>query len=52
MKMIFVLITIIWLFVGFCGVMNCKKDRVHWEMIIFVSVFPFFPIIAKFCGLI
>ena len=51
----FVVIILIWLFVGFLGIMqNVRKDsnRVNYEMILFFLSVPFIPVVAKFCGLI
>lgn len=52
MKILFVIIILIWAFIGFLGVLNCKKDRVNFEMIIFLTTVPFIPMVAKWCGLI
>lgn len=51
-KVIFAIVILAWLFCGFCGIINCKKDRVHWDMIGFMLFFPFIPLIAHLCGLI
>lgn len=48
---VFMLFIFAWFFVGVCGVANCKKDRVNYEMIAFIGVTPVIPLIAKFCGL-
>ena len=45
---IFMIFILVWSFVGICGVVNCKKDRVNYEMIAFLVVVPFIPLIAKF----
>ena len=50
----FVIIILIWLFVGFLGVIqNARKNsnRVNYEMILFFLFVPFIPVVAKFCGL-
>lgn len=52
MKILFVILIFLWMFIGFIGIMNCKKDRVHFEMIIFMIFALFIPLIAKWCGLI
>lgn len=52
LKVIFVLIIIVWLFVGFLGNLHCKENRVNYEMIVFMLFVPFIPLIAKACGLI
>jgi hypothetical protein len=52
MKLVFCLIILVWLFVGFLGLLHCKKNRVNYEMIAFVLFSLFVPLIAKACGLI
>lgn len=47
----FMLFILAWSFVGVCGVANCKKDRVNYEMIAFIGITPVIPLIAKICGL-
>ena len=51
LKIIFILIVAVWLFVGILGGLHCKEKRVNYEMIVFVSLAPFLPLIAKVCGL-
>lgn len=48
----FMLFILAWSFVGVFGVANCKKDRINYEMIVFISITPIIPLIAKFCGLL
>ena len=52
MEIVFIIGILIWLFVGFLGCMNCKKNRVNYEMIIFISLFLLIPLFAKVCGLL
>lgn len=52
LKVIFVLIIVVWLFVGSLGVLHCKENRVNYEMIVFMLFVPFIPLIAKACGLL
>lgn len=52
MKILFVIVILIWGFVGFLGIMNCKAERPNYEMMIFMFSFPFVPFVAHFCGLI
>ena len=52
-KMIlFLFIIVIWFSIGIIGVINCKKNRIHFEMLIFLFFVPFIPLIAKWCGLL
>lgn len=46
---IFIVIVAVWLFVGFCGVMNCKANRVNWEMLFFMFFVPFLALIGHIC---
>ena len=51
----FVLIILVWLFMGFLGIIqNARKDsnRINYEMIVFFLFVPFIPIVAMVCGLI
>ena len=52
MKILFVAFILIWGFVGFLGILNCKADRPNYEMMIFMFSFPFVPFVAHLCGLI
>jgi len=52
MKIIFTIFIIVWGLLGICGLINCKKERVIWELLIFGISIPFLPVIAKLCGLI
>lgn len=45
---IFTIILFAWAALGFIGILNCKKSRVIWEMIIFCALVPFIPFLAKF----
>lgn len=47
---IFILILFAWAALGFIGVLNCKKNRIMWELIVFMGIVPFIPFIAKFFG--
>ena len=54
-KMNFVLFGIIiavWMGVGMVGVYNCKRNKVNFEMIIFIAFFPFIPLVALAFGII
>lgn len=44
----FTIILFAWAILGFIGILNCKKDRVAWEMIIFMGFVPFIPLIAAY----
>lgn len=44
---VFTLILLIWITIGFIGILNCKKSRVIWEMVIFSALVPFIPLLAK-----
>lgn len=51
-KMIlFIIIIIFWLIIGIIGAGRAKENRIHWEMIIFITFVPFIPLIAMLCGL-
>lgn len=52
MKIIFVGIIIGWAFVGFLGGLHAKYDRINYEMLIFMGIVPFIPLIAHWCGLL
>jgi hypothetical protein len=52
LKVIFVLIIVAWLFIGFLSNLHCKENRVNYELIVFVLFVPFIPLLAKACGLI
>lgn len=45
---IFTMILFAWATLGFIGILNCKKSRIIWEMIIFCALVPFIPLLAKF----
>ena len=47
----FTLILLIWITIGFIGILNCKKSRIMWEMIIFSALVPFIPLLAKIFGI-
>lgn len=51
-KVIFVIIILVWMAVGTVGLLQMRKDRVKFEMIIFMGVTPFLPLIAWACGII
>lgn len=48
---IFTMILFAWAALGFIGILNCKKSRVIWEMIIFSALVPFIPLLAKIFGI-
>ena len=50
LKALFCVIIVLWVFVGFCGVLHCKENRTNYEMITFMTFAPFIPFIAKICG--
>ena len=50
--LIFSIVLFTWGFLGVCGLINCKKERIIWELLIFGITIPFLPVIAKLCGLI
>lgn len=52
MKTLFIIIMFVWAFIGFIGILNCKKNGIRWDMIIFCAFVPFIPLVAKVCGLI
>lgn len=47
----FALICFAWILIGFAGGLNCKAERVNYEMLIFWGAAPFLPIIAKIFGI-
>lgn len=49
---LFALIMVVWLICGFRGIIHCRKNGVNWEMIIFMVIFPFLPLIMRWCALI
>lgn len=51
-EIIFVIVILVWCFIGFLGGMNAKDNRVNYEMIIFMVLAPFIPLLAKVCGLL
>lgn len=51
-KCIFVIIIFLWLFDGFLGLLNCKKDIGSLFMALFYIFVIFIPIIAHWCGLL
>ena len=51
-EILFVIVILIWSFIGFLGGMNANKNRVNYEMIIFILLFLLIPFLAKFCGLL
>lgn len=46
MKAILFFVIAIWLFMGFCGMLYCKKDRINYFMIIFFILLPIIGILA------
>lgn len=52
MKFIFVIIMIIWTFIGLLSTLHARDNIINWYMFIFLGFAPFIPIIAYFCGLI
>jgi len=51
-QILFCTYIIVWLIIGSFGILNSKKARIVWEMIIFVLGFLMIPFIAMFCKLI
>lgn len=50
-KIIFVIVVLIWCFIGFLGGLHANEHRINYEMIIFMALAPFIPILAIVCGL-
>lgn len=51
-KMIlFIIIITLWLIIGIIGAGQAKENRISWEMIIFITLVPFIPLIAMLCEL-
>lgn len=50
-KVIFVGFIFTWMVIAMIGLYNYNKPRVHWELIVFLLVVPFIPLVAKLCGL-
>lgn len=48
---VFGIILMIWLLIGFIGILNEKTNKINWSMIGFMVFFPFIPVIAKVCGM-
>jgi len=48
----FVVFILLWCFVGFLGVWNCKENRTNYGMLLFLLMAPFIPLIAHLCKLI
>lgn len=44
----FTIILFAWAILGFIGLLNCKKYRIMWELIIFMGLVPFIPLIAAY----
>lgn len=51
-QIIFCIYIAIWLLIGNIGMLNAKKNRIAWEMIIFMLLALTIPCIAKFCKLV
>lgn len=49
---IFGIILIIWLLIGFVGMISAKTNKINWFMIGFMVFSPFIPVIAKVCGML
>jgi len=47
----FIICILIWALVGFHGILNCKTERINYEMLIFLGTAPFIPLIAKIFGI-
>lgn len=54
MKIVFVIIILVWCFLGFLGIVQNMRhnSRINFEMIFFFLFVPFIPLIAKWCGLL
>ena len=54
MQTVFVIIILVWLFLGFLGIVQNARhtSRINFEMISFFLLVPFIPLIAKWCGLL
>ena len=48
-KVIFVIVVLIWCFIGFLGGLNANRRGVNYEMIIFMVSALFIPVLALFC---
>lgn len=48
----FALICFAWCLIGFAGVLNCKEDRVNYEMLIFWGFALLLPTLANFFGIL
>ena len=48
----FALFLIVWACIGLFGVINCKTDRINYEMLAFIAITPVIPLIAKFFGIL
>jgi len=44
---IFLIIVCLWLTIGIIGIINSKKNRIDFEMMIFLAFSIFIPILAK-----
>lgn len=47
----FIIITFIWLALGFIGLLRMNKNQINFCFLIFMLALPFFPIIASACGI-
>lgn len=45
--LIFAMIIVLWAVIGFVGVLNCKAERVNFELLFFFGFVPFIPMFAK-----
>lgn len=53
MQTIFVCVALVWLGLGFMGILHCKDvGGLNWWMLGFLLLVPFLPLVAKVCGLI
>ena len=48
----FVVVVVLWLVVGFLGMLGGNGDGTNWCMIAFMTFAPVLPIIASLCGMI
>ena len=53
MQTIFVCVVLVWLVLGFMGILHCKDvGGINWWMLAFLLAVPFMPLVALSCGLI
>ena len=48
---VFGIILMIWVLIGFIGGLNANTNKTNWFMIGFIAFSLFIPVIAKVCGM-